>query len=555
MLKSLSITNYALIDNLEIKFPEGLIIITGETGAGKSILLGALSLLLGSKADSDVLKNQEKNCVVEGIFRVNFTKEVENLYEEEGIEKEEMTVLRRVIYPGGKTRSFVNDSPVSAKFLKFLSSEIIDIHAQHQHLLLSDSNFQMKVFDSYCRNSGLLDDYTVCYSEFNRLGSEVNNLKKKIASVSQESDYDNFVLNQLKEASLKEGELEALEEEFSFINNSGEIRSALDSAFNNFNSGEIPLLQHLREASQVLSRISNGFVPASELSERIESCRIELKDIETEIIRLGDSIDISPDRASFLDERISLLYNLMKRHKKENISELITLREELENRNSSAEELAEELERSIADLERADKAMKIAAKRLQENRMQNAEPFSLLLRNNIRDLEMPHADFKTEIIPSDEYSSYGTESVQFLFSANKNIPVRELGKIASGGEVSRIMLCLKVLNANIMNTPTMIFDEIDTGVSGSIADKMGNLLVELSKNLQIFAITHLPQIASKGRTHLLVYKDIDSTGTTKTMLKEIRGEEREREIARLLSGSELSAAAFENARVLLKKGN
>lgn len=553
MLKSLYISNYALIESLEINFPDGLIIITGETGAGKSILLGALSLLLGSKADTGVFKNPEKNCIVEAEFFIETIKEVEELFTREDLEFNRKITLRRIIAPGGKSRSFVNDNPVSVLFLKELSGHIIDIHAQHQHLLLADSTFQLSVLDARCNNYTLLEKYEFAHNKYNLLLLQVKDLEMKLSKAGAESEYDNYLLKQLEDAKLKEGEIELLEEEFNLLSNAGEIRNSLVAAVACMNPAEISLIQNMKEAVNLLSKIEEKYHPAADISRRLESCRIELKDIENEIINKSETISLSPERAAELEERLSLIYSLFKRHKCEDVDTLIQIRNSLINKGYNVEKIKEELDVTLTELADYENKRAALAIELHDKRIAGSEEFSSLLQANIRELEMPHAEFNVDIKESINYGQFGKDSVQFLFSANKNVALRELSKVASGGEVSRIMLCLKAVNAKIIEMPSMIFDEIDTGVSGRIADKMGNLLDDLSKNLQIFAITHLPQIASKGNTHLLVYKEIDDKNVTNTHIKEIVGFEREREIARMLSGSELTQAAFNNAKELLKK--
>lgn len=552
MLKSLYISNYALIESLEINFPEGLIIITGETGAGKSILLGALSLLLGAKAETGVFKNQNQNCIVEADFLIEKNNEIEELFIRDDIEFEEKLTIRRIISPGGKSRSFVNDNPVSVQFLKDLSVQIIDIHSQHQHLLLADNNFQLSVLDAWCGNSHLLDEYKATYNNYNLLTAKYKEINELLVKSTAEWDYNNYVLKQLQDAKLIEGELEQLEEEFNFLSNAGEIRSSLEGVITLLNPVEGSIVQNLKDAINLLTKIENKFHFVKEVSTRLESCRIELKDIEREITTKSEQISLSPDRLNEIEQRISLIYSLLKRHKCEDVAALIFIREELLNKEDDLERVREELNSIQSRLVEIEKTRNLLSDQLHNRRISEANKFASIIQINIRELEMPHAEFFAEIKENSGYGPFGRDSVQFLFSANKNIAARELSKVASGGEVSRIMLCLKALNAKNIGMPSMIFDEIDAGVSGSIADKMGNLLDDLSKNLQIFAITHLPQIASKGNTHLLVYKDIDEKNITNTHIKEIERFEREKEIARMLSGSELTKAAFENAKVLLK---
>lgn len=540
MLKSLAVSNYALIENLEIDFPEGFIIITGETGAGKSILMGAIALLFGGRADLSVIKNKEKNCVVEALFELEAGKEI---------------TLRRVLSPNGKSRSFVDDEPVSAATLKELSENLVDIHAQHQHLLLADSGFQLSVLDSFAGNGELLQRYAAEYGLLSELTTRYNSLSSKIAKEEAESDYIRFQLSQLNEAKLHSGELEELEEELRILSNAGSIKSSLFNISNLISpeGTEISLLQNLKEAVAICSRISAEYKAAVALQERIESCRVELKDIEQEVRTKAESVNVNPERAALVEERLSLLYTLLKKHHVDTVDELIGIMEDLEQKSGITTEHRIELEKLEEEMRGCTERRNSLASELHARRIEASERFIEKMTSSVRELEMPHAMFKIEICGLQQYNITGSDSVTYFFSANKNIAPKELAKVASGGELSRIMLCLKALMATGKGMPSMIFDEIDSGVSGSIADKMGNLLDELSKKMQIFAITHLPQIACKGNCHLLVYKEIDGTGTTKTNIKEIHGEERVTEVARMLSGAELTEASIANARVLLGK--
>jgi DNA repair protein RecN (Recombination protein N) len=542
MLKSLSIENYALIENLEIDFPEGFIIITGETGAGKSILMGAISLLFGGKADPSILKNRNKNCIVEATFQVDADREI---------------TLRRVINHNGKSRSFVDDEPVSASTLKELSEKLIDIHAQHQHLLLANSDFQLSVLDSYAGNWQLLSEYQKDYELLNELTHNYNSLKSKIEKEESESDYIKFQLNQLKEARLSPGELEELEEEQRLLNNAESIKNSLFTISNLISpqGSETSVLQNLKEASTICSKLANDYKIAAALADRIETCRIELKDIEEEITNKAEEIRIDPERSLIVEERLSELYTLLKKHHADKVEKLVEIMKELEDKSLMTDNHRIDLEKMEREIEECKIKRSQLAEKLHSRRVKASKGFSEDMLSSIKELEMPHASFYAEISQLSQYNLYGNDSVTFFFSANKNIPPRELAKVASGGELSRIMLCLKAIMASGKGMPSMIFDEIDSGVSGSIADKMGNLLYDLSKKMQIFAITHLPQIASKGNCHLLVFKDFDDKGVTKTNIKKIEGEERVLEIARMLSGSELTQAAIANARELLKSDN
>jgi len=555
MLKSLSVSNYALIESLEIGFPDGLVIITGETGAGKSILMGAISLLLGGKADMAILKDKNKNCIVEALFEIEGDSDFKRIFEENSLEYSPSLTLRRVVSPNGKSRSFVNDEPVSLQFLKDISEKIIDIHAQHQHLLLADSSFQLSVLDSYAGNGSLLTEYQSQFTRLNQLISHRNELKAKLAREESEAEYNRFQFNQLEEAKLATGELEELEEEFRLLSNAEEIKASLFNITELLSPAGIPVVQNLKEAVNIATKISHNFKAIDSITERLEACRIEIKDIEQELTIKADSVMVQPERAKLLEERISAIYTLLKKHHAESVDELLAIKEQLDSKLLLSNSYQQELEKADIEIAGCRKLRDELSARLHEKRSKVSNTFSSEMNSAIRDLEMPHAVFEVEIKETEAYNVFGKDTVTFFFSANKNIAPRELSKVASGGEISRIMLCLKALMASGKGMPSMIFDEIDSGVSGSIADKMGNLIDALSKKMQIFAITHLPQIASKGNTHLLVYKEIDHSGTTTTRIREISDGERVTEVARMLSGSELTSAALANARELLGNRN
>ena len=537
MLTRLTIQNYALIENLDIEFPSGLVIITGETGAGKSIMLGALSLLLGAKADVSALKDSSRNCVVEGEFEV------------EG----EVLVLRRVISPAGRTRNFINDEPASLAALTEISSAIVDIHAQHQHLLLTDESYQMKVLDYYAGTGSLLEDYSRVHNELLQLENQLKEFRIQIAKREGEMEYRSFQLEKLLEAKLKEGELEELESEQKQLANSEQIRESLSGAVGCMQPVGGTIVQNLKDAVHLLQKCSNFVPELEELCNRLESCRIECKDIEDELEMLAERVVVSPQRLEQVEERLSLLYSLMRKHGVSTLEDLLEVQKRLQEEMSGADEdvaKAEGMEQQIKELsaQRKELAQLLSAKRKEKTGELAAE-----LQASIRDLQMPYAVLKVELSDTGKYTAKGTDSVAFMFSANGEKKLNPLQKAASGGELSRIMLCLKSLMARFTGMPTMIFDEIDTGVSGSIADKMGALIGKMGERMQIFAITHLPQIASKKGTHLLVYKEFDAQNNATTRIRVLSPEERVNEVARMLSGASLTEAALENARVLLKE--
>ena len=539
MLKRLVIQNYALIDTLDIEFPGGLIIVTGETGAGKSIMLGALSLLLGAKGDTSALKDNGKNCVVEGEFEV---------------EGEEI-ILRRVISPAGRTRNFINDEPATLGALTEIASKIVDIHAQHQHLLLTDAGYQMQVLDYFANTGAIVERYRNTHSELQRAEAELLQMEQHIARSEGEREYKQFQFDKLQEAKLKEGELEELELEQKQLANSEQIREGLYGAVVLMQPMGTSIVQNLKDAVHLLQKSSN-FVPSlEELCNRLESCRIECKDIEEELESLADKVVVSPQRLEQVDQRLSQLYSLMRKHSAGSVQELLQLKDSLEQELLGADRSLQDkvaLEEKIASLRREREKL---ACELTDARGAKVASLGSVLQEQIRDLQMPHAIFQVRLADAGKYTMQGKDSVEFLFSANGSGKLNLLQKAASGGELSRIMLCIKSLMAQFTGMPTMIFDEIDTGVSGSIADKMGELIGKMGERMQIFAITHLPQIASKKGTHLLVYKEFDKDNNAATRIKRIEGQERENEVARMLSGSQLTKAALENARELLKENN
>ena len=537
MLTRLTIQNYALIENLDIEFPSGLVIITGETGAGKSIMLGALSLLLGGKGDVSALKDSSKNCVVEGEFEMDG----------------ETLILRRVISPAGRTRNFINDEPATLAALTEISSTIVDIHAQHQHLLLTDEGYQMKVLDYFAGTGTILEEYSQVHGEFQGKEQQLKQLKEEIARKEGELEYRSFQLEKLLEAKLKEGELEELESEQKQLANSEQIRECITGAVGYMQPISGPIVQNLKDAVHLLQKCSNFVPDLEELCNRLESCRIECKDIEDELEMLAERVVVSPQRLEQVEERLSLLYSLMRKHGVSSVEELLQVQQQLQGDVNGADEDAAKVTQLEQEIKGLSARREVLAQELSAKRREKTEELASVLQESIRDLQMPYAIFKVELAATEKYTAKGKDTVSFLFSANGDKKLNLLQKAASGGELSRIMLCLKSLMAEYTGMPTMIFDEIDTGVSGSIADKMGALIGRMGERMQIFAITHLPQIASKKGTHLLVYKEFDKENNATTHIRQLQGQERVKEVARMLSGAELTEAALENARVLLRE--
>lgn len=536
MLQRLSIENYALIDHLDIQFPGDLVIITGETGAGKSVLMGALSLLLGAKADASAIKDKNRNCVVEAEFS------------DQGRE----VILRRVVSPAGRSRVFVDDEPVSLDELRELSTRLVDIHSQHQHLLLADRRFQLSALDGFAGLGDMMESYKALYEEYVSKRRELAELTDAIALDEKEREYIEFQYEKLNSARLSAGELQELEQEQTILSSSEQIKEYIARAEQLFEGEENSIESSLREMEGILSRLTSYIPEFEDLRARVESSRIELKDVYEDVAAKGANINYSPKRLEEVDNRLALLYDLMRKHGVDSVEALIELRDKLSQRLSKGLDRSlekEALEKKLSSLEKECSEMAMA---IHSSRVAASPELSIVLQQKIRSLEMPLANFEVSVRLRDSFAGDGQDDIVFLFNANGG-QLQELSKCASGGELSRIMLCLKSLMASYVGMPTMVFDEIDTGVSGSIADKMGELIVEMGRNMQIFAITHLPQVASKGSAHFLVYKESDGGQMPQTKIKEISGEQREREIARMLSGSNLTPEALANARVLLKQ--
>lgn len=556
MLKSLQIRNYVLIDSLDIEFPEGLIIISGQTGAGKSILLGALSLLLGSKADSSVIGGEADSCVVEAVFGVPETDSVlKGILEENDVEAGDgELIIRRVVNRSGRSRSFINDSPVNIQLLQSIASRLVDIHSQHQTLLLSDKVFQLSMLDYFAGDEALLEEFAHSYRSFKAHEKEYSEVTSKLDRLKGESEYLRARWQRLEDARLQEGEIESLEAEQRQLANAEEIKENLGGVEEMFNPSDpnsevMPLSSALKEAQRMLEKVAKFVPEAASLAERIDSARTELDDILEDVSAINSRTELSQERLEAVDERLSLLYDLMKGYSASSVSELIARRDALSESlfdSTALESRKAELE-AMMDTER--KSLEGISHRLHEARANACGPFSKAITESVRSLEMDYAVFSVELSEA-PMSSSGSDAVRFLFSASGTAPV-DVAKCASGGEMSRLMLCLKAMMAKFVSMPTLIFDEIDTGVSGSVADKMGRMICSMGKDMQVFAITHLPQVAAKGSAHYVVEKEYDVLGKATTSVRQINGQDRVMEIARMLSGSSITSAAVENAKALL----
>lgn len=537
MLRSLHIRNYILIDSLDIKLPEGLVIITGQTGAGKSILLGALGLLAGDRADPGMIGGGAETCVVEGEFET----------------PEGLRIIRRVIYSSGRSRSFIDDCPVQLQELSDLCSRLIDIHSQHKSLLLTDKQFQLSVLDHFAGNDALLEECREAWAALIDSKRELGQTREKLQRASLERDYNEAQFNELSAAALDPEELPALEEEQKALANAGQIRERLSRALERFRpSGAESVSEALREARKDLEYAARFMPSLQPLGERLESARIELDDVFGEAEEAADRIDSPEDRLEAVEYRLSTLYRLLTKHSCKSVEELIQARDRFGEAVSGTEDL-EELCRTLeAGMGRLQARFDECCARLSASRAKAAPAFASEVENHLRFLELERATFGVELQDAPAGAS-GKDSVRFMFAADGRNAI-DAGKCASGGELSRIMLSLKAMMASFKGMPTMIFDEIDSGVSGSVADKMGTMICRMGRSMQVVAITHLPQVAAKGDAHFVVSKQFDpSGGRSVSGIRQVQGEDRVTEIARLLSGSSITPEAIANARSLLQE--
>ena len=550
MLIKLYVHNYALIKDLDVDLEEGLTIITGETGAGKTILLGALSLILGNRADTSVLLDKSEKCVVEGIFKIE-GHEFADFFSSNELDYESVTILRREINQTGKSRAFINDTPVTLNLLKELGDHLIDIHSQHQTLMLSDNSFQLNVIDSFAGTIKPGDDYRRAYYKYRKLKKEYTEAKEKTEQNRADLEYYQFQLTQLEDAKLTNGEQEELEKEQELLGHAEEIKLALGNASDLFSSDQNSILTNLREARMNLSKIISFMPQLEEMLNRAESSYIELNDLAGEIEKLSGTVEADPKRLTQITDRLDILYSLIQKHRVSSLSELIVKREEIRKLVKSIITGDDRLIELDSILSKETENLTKRATVISEKRKAVLNDVEKRITDLLRQLGMPNARFRISLKSLPDFTPSGTDHADFLFSANKQVEPENLARIASGGELSRVMLSLKSLLTKNTNLPTIIFDEIDAGVSGEVADKVGQILAGMGKYMQVVNITHLPQVASRGTKHYHVYKD-DTGEATITRVKLLSSEERIYEVARLLSGSEITETAIKNAQELIK---
>lgn len=549
MLTKLHIQNYAIIDEIEIQFSNQLNVITGETGAGKSILMGALSLILGERADTSVLLKQEKKCFIEGFFSVDDKKAVKQFLQENDLDAEHELVIRREIAANGKSRAFINDTPATLQQLKALASLLVDLHQQFDTLELGDSNFQREVIDALANNQEQLQQYQNLYKQWQQANKQLENLQQQKAAFNKEADYNQFLFEELNELALKENELEDAEAELKILSNSEGIKSALNKVYFDLNEQEQPIVVTLKQLSNQLAAFANYHADVKTIIDRLISTQIELKDIANEVERVNDTIVYDEKRISAINDKLALGYKLLKKHGVQTTNELLAIQADLEQKLQAVLNIDEAITTAQKQVNELLKQVQQVANQLFKNRQAQAQPLANKVNALLQQVGMPNAVLKVAITET-EFNYFGKDEIEFLFDANKSNRFEPIRKVASGGELSRLMLCIKSLVAQSIDLPTMIFDEIDTGISGEAAKQVGAIMKSLAKNRQIICITHQPQIAGKANAHYFVYKEIKGEAV-KTNIRLLNEDERITAIAKMLSGEKPSAAALESAREMM----
>ena len=553
MLKQISIRNYALIESVKVDFTSGFSVITGETGHGKSVFLGAVSMLLGQRSDVKAIRDGAEKCVIEGCFDITGFG-LKPFFDENDMDYDDECIVRRELSANGRSRAFVNDTPVGVTQLKELGARLIDIHSQHQNLLIADKNYQLSVLDTLSSGKELLEDYGREYGAYTSLCREIEQMKSELEKSRRDEEWLRFQLEELESASLKEGELEELEQEVQELSHSEEIQATLYGACNAIDNDERgSLIMALRDASASLARIALHYSAAGELSERLESIYIELKDCCSEMMQRAERVQFAPDRLDFVERRVALIYDLQKKHRVGTVAELIAIYNDIATRLERISCGDDDIKVAEKQLSALRARMTAMADELTEKRKQSADCLKKDITAILVNLGMPVIRFEVDFTKTNDFTPHGVDNVVFLFSANSSSAPQPLSDVASGGEMSRVMLALKSLIASETNQPTLIFDEVDTGVSGVVAERMGRLMQQMgTANRQVLSITHLPQVAALGANHYKVYKEETEKGTLTNMIK-LGQQERVREIAQMMSGEMLTDAAIENASALLSQ--
>tara|TARA_R110002012_G_scaffold183587_3_gene350048 strand:+ start:459 stop:2111 length:1653 start_codon:yes stop_codon:yes gene_type:complete len=549
LITSLAIKNYALIEDIRVDLNAGLTIITGETGAGKSIILGALALILGKRADLSSVKDPLKKCIIEGHFTIKNYK-LQHIFHENDLDYEPNTIIRREILPGGKSRAFVNDTPVALTQLQALAPYLVDVHSQHETLEIVSETFQMEMIDALAENAELLNKYKAQFEDFKKTSETLSRLIHQKDAASKELDYNTFLYNELQQANLKKLNQQELEETYETLNNAEAIQDALANANQLLDEEQIGSLQTAKEARILLGRIKEFSKKFEDLWQRLNSAIIEMEDIAAEININAENIEADPEMLFQVNEKLQMLYKLQQKHAVSSVEELIKIEEALEEKVNITLGLDEQIGNFEKQKSQLRESTLKTAEELHKKRMEAIPNLKKKLEEMLFPLGLPNAQFKFELFSSEEFKNNGTDTLQLLFTANKGLAFGPLKKVASGGEMSRIMLAIKAVLGEYKKLPTIVFDEIDTGVSGEIANKMADIMYQMSKKMQLLSITHLPQIAAKGDSHIKVYKE-DANEVTATYLKHLNEDDRIVEIAQMLGGKNLSEAAIANAKELL----
>ncbi len=550
MLKSLSIKNYALIDSLNIDFSADLNILTGETGAGKSILLGAIGLIIGQRADLSVLRDKSEKCMAEGVFEIlNYG--LKNFFDENELDYEDITILRREITPQGKSRAFINDTPVNVKVLHDLGMKLIDIHSQHQNLELNEKHYQLQMVDLVAGNAEILKSYTSAFKKYVSLQEHLNKTLDLAEQAKKDLDYFEFQFKQLSEARLNSNEQLELELLLEKLTHAGEIKSAFGQVYLSLSEDDRSVLAVLKENLNSIGKLRSVLPEAEQLYSRLESVYIELKDISDESSVIEDRTENDPERIELVNQRLDLIYSLQQKHRVSTVAELLQIQNEFESKIQLVSSFEQEIEQLRQQIQVQKEILKELAVQISLRRNEVAPAIETRVIDVLRNVGIPNAAFQVRFARLADFSGSGLDEVSFMFSANKNQELQEIGKIASGGEMSRLMLAIKTLISDARSLPTIIFDEIDTGVSGEVAVKMGQIFEQMAQTVQVLNITHLPQIAAKGKHHYKVYK-FDENEQTYTSIRKLSEPERIEEIAQMLSGENFSATSLETAKELLQ---
>lgn len=552
MLKHLAISNYALIDSLSMSFDDGFSVITGETGAGKSILLGALGFVLGERSDSSIMLDESKKCAVEATFVVD-NERLKPFFDENDLDFDKEMILRRELSPTKKSRAFINDTPVTAQQLKELGNQLVDIHSQHDSLLLTNADFQLGIVDDAAYNSALLVDYQGVYHKYVALRNELKSLREMAQKNVAENDFLTFQLDELQKADLQDNEYEEVSQRLELLENAEEVKTLLAQSTNLLQDSEISILDQLNELKSNVERLKRYMPEAEQYLERLESTKIELKDIAQDIDSLQDSTQFDSESLNELQERFDLLQRLMMKHHVNDYADLLKIREDLQQKVSAFSNIDEQIAKKELEVKTCEKELTKLADNLSDRRKKAKTPFEKSVTEILKQLKMPHGVFEVEIThfsDKSEFSEKGRDNIRFMFSANKGVKPDAMSRVASGGELSRLMLAIKAVAAESNYIPTLIFDEIDTGVSGEVASKLGDIMQKMGESLQIISITHLPQIASKAKNHFFVYKD-ENNEKTRSCIRQLSHNERVTEIAKMLSNDKITPEAIRAAEVLI----